>query len=102
MRNVSIEDDRISFVESEHLDGDVDFVKNKETSIGDVMLTDLITIEEGSSLEDAYEILKESKRSRLPVVDKNFNLKSLICRKDLANRREYPNASRNRITNQFK
>ena len=65
------------------------------------MLTDLITIEEGSSLEDAYEILKESKRSRLPVVDENFNLKSLICRKDLANRREYPNASRNRTTNQL-
>ena len=80
---------------------DVDFVKNKETSIGDVMLTDLITIEEGSSLEDAYEILKESKRSRLPVVDENFNLKSLICRKDLANRREYPYASRNRTTNQL-
>ena len=27
LRNVSIEDDRISFVESEHLEGDVDFVK---------------------------------------------------------------------------
>jgi IMP dehydrogenase len=80
---------------------DVDFVKNKATPIGDVMLTDLITIEEGSTLEDAYEILKESKRSRLPVVDKKFNLKSLICRKDLANRREYPNASRNRTTNQL-
>ena len=30
LRNVSIEDDRISFVESEHLDGDVDFVKNNQ------------------------------------------------------------------------
>jgi len=80
---------------------DVDFVKDKTTSIENVMLTDFITIEEDSSLEDAYQCLKESKRSRLPVIDKNFNLKSLICRKDLANRREYPKASKNIITNQL-
>ena len=67
---------------------DVDFIKDKETPISDVMLTDLITIQEGGTLKDAYEILKESKRSRLPVVDKKYNLVSLICRKDLANSRD--------------
>ena len=80
---------------------DVDFIKDKETSISDVMLTDLITIQEGGTLKDAYEILKESKRSRLPVVDKKYNLVSLICRKDLANSRDYPLASRNKNTNQL-
>ena len=80
---------------------DVDFIKDKETPISDVMLTDLITIQEGGTLKDAYEILKESKRSRLPVVDKKYNLVSLICRKDLANSRDYPLASRNKNTNQL-
>jgi IMP dehydrogenase len=80
---------------------DVDFITDKTTPIQDVMLTDLITIQEGKTLEDAYQILKESKRSRLPVVDSKGNLKSLICRKDLANRREYPLASQNSVTNQL-
>ena len=65
---------------------DVDFITDKNTPIKNVMLTDLITIEEGKTLEDAYRILKKSKRSRLPVVDRDGNLMSLICRKDLANR----------------
>jgi len=80
---------------------DVDFVDNKKTLIKDVMLKDLITIREGTTLEKAYRVLKESKRSRLPIVDKEFNLKSLICRKDMRNRKEYPLASRNKKTNQL-
>tara|TARA_B100000123_G_C25739924_1_gene433320 strand:- start:2597 stop:4078 length:1482 start_codon:yes stop_codon:yes gene_type:complete len=80
---------------------DIDFVVDKNTCISEVMLTDLITIESDKGLEDAYQILKESKRSRLPVVDSLGNLKSLICRKDLANRRDYPLASRNKKTNQL-
>jgi len=75
---------------------DVDFVEDKTTSIGEVMLKDLITIKEGTSLEAAYQVLKESKRSRLPIIDSKFHLKSLICRKDMRNRREYPLASKNK------
>lgn len=80
---------------------DVDFITDKSTLIQEVMLQDLITIEQGKTLEDAYQILKESKRSRLPVVDSEGNLCSLICRKDLANRRDFPLASRNKTTNQL-
>lgn len=80
---------------------DIDFVADKSTPIKDVMLTDLITINSDKTLEDAYQILKKSKRSRLPVVDSNGNLKSLICRKDLANKREYPLVSQNKSTNQL-
>ena len=80
---------------------DVDYVDDKNTLIKDVMLKDLITVNEGTTLEDAYKILKESKRSRLPVVDTDFNLKSLICRKDLRNRNQFPLASKNNKTNQL-
>ena len=79
---------------------DVDFVEDKNTPIKDVMLTDLITIKEGTSLKKAYQVLKESKRSRLPIVDDDFKLKSLICRKDMRNIKDYPLASRNK-TNQL-
>ena len=54
---------------------DVDFVEDKNTKIKDVMLTDLITVKEGISLDEAYKVLKDSKRSRLPIVDTNFNFK---------------------------
>ena len=80
---------------------DVDFVDDKEILIKNVMLSDLITVKEGASLDEAYQILKESKRSRLPIVDTKFNLKSLICRKDLRNKNEYPLASKNKDTNQL-
>lgn len=80
---------------------DVDFVLDKSQAIKNVMYKKLITIEENCSLSDAYEKLKISKRSRIPIVDKNYNLKSLICRKDIMNIKEYPLSSKNHKTNQL-
>ena len=43
----------------------------------------------------------ESKRSRLPIVNENYELVSLICRKDIRNNRLYPKASKNPQTKQL-
>ena len=72
---------------------DLDFHKKDEKLIN-VMTMDLITGKEGLTLKEANEILKNNKLKLLPIVDKNYNLTSIICRKDLKNHYNYPLASK--------
>lgn len=82
---------------------DIDFISNRELSIADVMTTDLVVAREGCSLVQANEILRVSKKGKLPIVDSEggFTLKSLMSRKDLLKNREYPHASKNPVTKQL-
>jgi IMP dehydrogenase len=52
----------------------------------------LITVPEGTTLEDAEAILHMHRVEKLLVVDDNFNLKGLITVKDIQKRLKYPNA----------
>ena len=52
----------------------------------------LITAPEGTSLEKAREILHEHRIEKLPVVNKQGELKGLITIKDIEKRIKYPNA----------
>lgn len=52
----------------------------------------LITAPVGTTLEQAEQILQEHKIEKLPVVDRNGNLKGLITFKDLEKKRKHPNA----------
>merc|ERR1711865_1064998 len=74
---------------------DTDFVANRDLTIADVMTTDLVVAREGCSLAQANEILRVSKKGKLPIVDaeRGFTLKALMSRKDLLKNREYPHAS---------
>lgn len=54
----------------------------------------LITAPEGTSLEDAREILHRSRIEKLPVVDLRNRLKGLITVKDIAKRIEFPDATK--------
>ena len=62
---------------------------------------ELITLLHGCTLEEANTKLRESKKGKLPVVDKKFNLISLVSRKDLAKNRDYPNASKDATSKQL-
>ncbi len=73
---------------------DVDFEPNRETKLGAVMTTELITAEEGISLKEANNILKTSKKGKLPIVDKQGRLIALICRSDLQKNKDFPFASK--------
>ena len=44
----------------------------------------LITAPEGITLEDAKKILAKARKEKLPIVDKDFNLKGLISIKETA------------------
>ncbi|EMM94958.1 CBS domain protein [Leptospira interrogans serovar Zanoni str. LT2156] len=62
---------------------DIDFEKNREITLDKVMTTNLITGKEGITLQDANEIIKKSKIGKLPIVDSQGKLVSLVSRSDL-------------------
>ena len=72
---------------------DLRFESRMDLKVSQVMKRDrLITAPEGTSLEKAREILHEHRIEKLPVVDKEFELKGLITIKDIEKRIKYPNA----------
>ena len=50
----------------------------------------LITAPEGITLEEAKQILAKARKEKLPIVDKDFNLKGLITIKDIEKQIKYP------------
>jgi IMP dehydrogenase len=72
---------------------DLRFESRMDLKVSQVMKRDkLITAPEGTSLEKAREILHEHRIEKLPVVNKDFELKGLITIKDIEKRIKYPNA----------
>lgn len=59
-----------------------------------VMTRDLITARTGISLADANDILRKSKKGKLPVIDDSGNLISLVSRADLMKNLHFPLASK--------
>lgn len=58
------------------------------------MSTDLVTAPSGTTLEEANAVLSSSKKGKLPIVDSNFNLTTLLSRSDLLKNLHYPLASK--------
>ncbi len=54
----------------------------------------LITAPEGTTLDEAQEILRRHKIEKLPIVDNEYNLKGLITIKDIEKAVQYPNSAR--------
>lgn len=74
---------------------DIRFETNHNKKISEVMTKDnLITAPEGTTLEQAKEILTKYKIEKLPIVDADFNLKGLITIKDIEKAIKYPNSAK--------
>ena len=56
----------------------------------------LITVPEGTTLEQAKKILKENRVEKLPVVDSRGFLKGLITIKDIKKQQAYPSANKDK------
>ncbi len=74
---------------------DIVFEKDYSRKIAEVMTVEnLITAPEGTSIEEAKEILKKHKIEKLPLVDNHNNLKGLITIKDIEKAKIYPNSAK--------
>ena len=74
---------------------DLRFETDFNRRIGEVMTKEgLITAPEGTTLDEAQEILRKHKIEKLPIVDKSYMLKGLITIKDIEKAIQYPNSAR--------
>lgn len=74
---------------------DLRFETNFNQLIGDVMTKEnLVTALEGVTLEEAQKLLGKHRIEKLPIVDKNYNLKGLITIKDIEKAIQYPHSAR--------
>ena len=74
---------------------DVDFEPDRDKKLREVMTTDLVTARVGITLAEGNRILKESKKGKLPIVDEQGRLVSLMSRSDLRKNQDFPLASKN-------
>ncbi len=74
---------------------DMKFETDMNQLIDNVMTRDhLVTAPEGTTLDEAREILRKHKIEKLPIVDEQFHLKGLITIKDIEKAQVYPNSAR--------
>ena len=74
---------------------DLRFETNTRQPIHKLMTTeDLVTAPAGTTLEQARKILQKHRIEKLPIVDKNGNLKGLITIKDIEKAHNFPQATK--------
>ena len=70
---------------------DLKFETDMTKKIKECMTSEnLVTAPEGITLDEAKQILAKARKEKLPIVDKDFNLKGLITIKDIEKQIKYP------------
>nr|5MCP_A Chain A, Inosine-5'-monophosphate dehydrogenase [Eremothecium gossypii ATCC 10895]5MCP_B Chain B, Inosine-5'-monophosphate dehydrogenase [Eremothecium gossypii ATCC 10895]5MCP_C Chain C, Inosine-5'-monophosphate dehydrogenase [Eremothecium gossypii ATCC 10895]5MCP_D Chain D, Inosine-5'-monophosphate dehydrogenase [Eremothecium gossypii ATCC 10895]5MCP_E Chain E, Inosine-5'-monophosphate dehydrogenase [Eremothecium gossypii ATCC 10895]5MCP_F Chain F, Inosine-5'-monophosphate dehydrogenase [E len=80
---------------------DIQFVEDETLLVSEIMTKDVITGKQGINLEEANQILKNTKKGKLPIVDEAGCLVSMLSRTDLMKNQSYPLASKSADTKQL-
>ena len=73
---------------------DLKFEKDFSKKISERMTSEnLITAPVGITLDEAKAILRDARKEKLPIVDKDFKLNGLITIKDIEKQIQYPNSA---------
>jgi IMP dehydrogenase len=75
---------------------DITFEKNGNSKVSELMSKDVITAKEGTTIEQAKEILHDHRIEKLPVVDDANRIVGLITSKDIMKMEQYPQASKDK------
>ncbi len=77
---------------------DLRFETKINKKVSEVMTKNrLITAPVGTTLDEAKGLLNKYKIEKLPIVDKDFNLKGLITIKDIEKRKKYPISCKDKL-----
>ena len=76
---------------------DLRFEKNLSKKISQVMTKKVVTAPVGTSIEKAKDTLHRHRIEKLPIVDKNGQLKGLITINDIEKREKYPNSCKDKL-----
>ncbi len=76
---------------------DLRFHRDLAVTIGKVMTRQpLITVPEGTTMEEAQDLLHKNRIEKLLIVDKSGNLRGMITVKDIEKNRKYPHACKDK------
>ncbi len=75
---------------------DLRFETNVDQPVKNIMTKDLVTVLEGSGVNEARELMHKHRLERVLVVNKDMELKGLITVKDLTKNITFPNANKNK------
>ncbi len=81
----------VGIITNRDLKFETDFTKKIKESMTS---ENLVTAQEGITLEEAKTILGRARKEKLPIVDRDFNLKGLITIKDIEKQIKYPLAAK--------
>lgn len=81
----------VGIITNRDLKFETDFTKKIKESMTS---ENLVTAQEGITLDEAKMILGKARKEKLPIVDEDFNLKGLITIKDIEKQIKYPLAAK--------
>jgi IMP dehydrogenase len=75
---------------------DITFEKNLKSKVSALMSKDVITAKDGTTIDQAKEILHNHRIEKLPVIDDKKRIVGLITSKDILKMDQYPYASKDK------
>mgnify|MGYP001304011565 CR=1 FL=1 len=80
---------------------DLQFIEDDSLTLDEIMTSEVVTGKKGITLLEGNQLLKQTKKGKLPIVDDNGNFVSMLSRTDLMKNQNYPLASKCPITKQL-